>query len=172
MRTITQVVYSFDELSTSAQERAITLLSDINVDYYYEWWKSIYEDAESVGIKITSFDLDRNRHATVDISDCKETAYLIIDNHGQSCETYKTSTAFIEEYDAAVDNFPLDEDGDRDDYELDKILDKIEREFRQSITEDYSIILQEEYEYLCSEEAIRETIELNDYKFTEEGEMI
>lgn len=30
---------------------------DISVDY--EWWQFVYEDAENVGIKITSFDTDR-----------------------------------------------------------------------------------------------------------------
>jgi predicted transcriptional regulator len=33
-------------------------------------------------------------------------------------------------------------------------------------------MLQKEYEYLTSEEAIIETIEANEYEFTEKGEMI
>ena len=42
-------------------------------------------------------------------------------------------------------------------------------EFRRSILEDYRIILQTEFEYLTSEEAIVEIIEANEYEFTADG---
>ena len=51
-------------------------------------------------------------------------------------------------------------------------LEDLNKEFLRSLCEDYRIILQKEYEYLTSEEAIIETIEVNEYEFTEEGELI
>ena len=53
----------------------------------------------------------------------------------------------------------------------DKMID-LENEFLQSLLEDYSIMLQNESEYLQSAEAIRETIEANEYEFTEDGKLI
>jgi hypothetical protein len=48
----------------------------------------------------------------------------------------------------------------------------IDANFLRSLLEDYRIMLQKEYEYLTSEETIIETIEANEYEFTEKGEMI
>jgi hypothetical protein len=57
-------------------------------------------------------------------------------------------------------------------YELEQELIRMESEFEESLIEDYSILLQKEYDYQTSEEAIIETIEANDYEFTEEGELV
>ena len=58
MKTLTINLYQFSELSDEAKEKAISNLSDINVDF--DWWTNTYEDAARIGLKITSFDLDRN----------------------------------------------------------------------------------------------------------------
>jgi hypothetical protein len=61
MITKTINLYSFDELSTEAQNKAIENLSDINVDH--EWWDFVYTDfitiAEYFGIEI-----EKNRNST------------------------------------------------------------------------------------------------------------
>jgi len=57
MRIKETKLYHFDELSEEAKQKAIEGLSDINTDY--EWWESTYEDAENIGLKLTSFGLDR-----------------------------------------------------------------------------------------------------------------
>jgi hypothetical protein len=51
-------------------------------------------------------------------------------------------------------------------------LSDMEANFLDSLLEDYAIMLQKEYEYLQSEEAITETIVANEYEFTEEGKQI
>jgi hypothetical protein len=51
-------------------------------------------------------------------------------------------------------------------------LSDIEDNFLDSLLEDYSIMLQKEYEHLQSEESIIETIVANEYEFTEEGKQI
>ena len=170
MRTIRIKLYKFNELSESAKEKAIQSLSDINVDY--DWWESIYEDAESIGLKINSFDLDRNRHAKGEFNlAANEVAANIFRDHGEDCETYKTAASFMEEWQPIFNNY-MDET--HKDYESsdseDKLID-MENEFLKSLLEDYSIMLQNEYDYLASEKAIKETIEANDYEFTQDGKL-
>jgi len=90
MKTIEVKIYSFDELSEEAQKKAINSHSDINVNS--DWWESVYYDAKQTGLKITSFDLERNRHAKGNfiLSAC-EVAQNILSNHGENCETFKTA---------------------------------------------------------------------------------
>lgn len=160
MQTKTYNVYKYDELTEEQKEKAINNLYDINVDH--DWWEFTYEDAKNIGLEITSFDLDRNRHATGDFTnDAEYCQYRISQEHGEQTETYKTSREFVSER-AKLDI-------NADDY--DEKLEELESDFLQSLLEDYSIMLQKEYEYLTTREAIEETIQANDYDFTEDGEI-
>lgn len=157
-------VYTWDELTDEQKERALNKLWDINVEF--EWWDGIYYDAAGVGIKITSFDLDRNRHAEGEFTQsAKDVAKAILDNHGEKCETYQTSLDFLTGYPEEPD----ENDDDDKYYQWQDDVEEHEEEFRKSILEDYSIILQHEYEYLTSEEGIIETIRCNEYEFDENG---
>jgi myo-inositol catabolism protein IolC len=170
MRKIETIVYKFDELSAEAQDKAIDKLYDINVDY--QWWDSVYDDAENVGIRISEFDLDRNRHCKGRfINYALDTAEAILREHGQHCESYKTAEAYIQER-AAFIKAELEANIDDDEFSEDDIdFDDIDIDFLKSILEDYSIMLQHEYEYLASAEAIKETIDDNEYEFTAEGRL-
>ena len=164
-------VYKFAELSEKEKEKAISKFRDCHLDYY--WWDHVYEDAKEAGLKIEEFYLDRNRHAEGRfIESARECAQKIVENHGPDCETFKTASAFLKERDEIVEQAPKDEDGEFvSEFELDEKLDDCEAEFLKSILEDYSIMLQKECEYLQSDEAIIETIEANDYDFTENGKI-
>lgn len=157
-------VYTLDEV----MDKAIEKQWDINV--YYGWWDGIYMDAEMVGIKITEFDLDRNRYCKGTIQDCYKTSWLIMDAHGLGCETYKLAEQFRIDRDNLVDNAPKDEDGEFvNEYELDAQLDDLEYEFKRALFEEYSWLLQKEYEYLTSREAIEEALRANEYEFYADG---
>ena len=72
-RTTETTLYTFEELTDEAQEKALEHLWDINVDY--EWWDFIVEDissfGEASGLGCTygkEFDLDCG--AYVHITDC------------------------------------------------------------------------------------------------------
>lgn len=164
--------YKFNELPEDIQNKVIEKYYDINVDY--EWWESVYDDAANINLKITEFDINRGRYAKGDfIETAFETANLIIANHGEHCETYKTAKDFITDYNELVKKYS---DGininiviEDNEYEFDNDLDDLEHDFLYSLLEDYAIILKKEYEYLTSREAIIETIEANDYDFTEHG---
>lgn len=172
MKTNTYNTYKFSELSETAKEKAISKLYDLNVDY--EWWNFVYEDARNVLLKITSFDIDRNRYCKGEfIETAMETANAILENHGENCETYKTALNFIKEQTELVkkysDGTALNMVTQDNEWEYDQEIEEIEKEFLKSILEDYSIALEKEYEYLTSKEAIIETIEANNYYFTEDG---
>ncbi len=169
MKTITITLYEFHELSDDAKEKARDWYRQFALDH--EWWDSTYDDAKNVGLKIESFDLDRNRHAAGKfLASAEETAHTIEKEHGESCETYKTAKQYLADRDKLVESAERDENGELvDEYALDCALDDLDAEFLKSLLEDYSIILQHEYEYLLSDEAVDESIACNGYTFTESG---
>lgn len=168
MKTKTINIYSFNELSEEAKQKAIEKFYDINVNY--NWWEFTYEDAKNIGLKINSFDLERNRHAKGEFiwSAC-EVAANILKEHGETCETYKTAENFLKEWQPIFDEYMNEESENYESWESEDKLQELESEFLESLLEDYSIMLQNELEYLTSEKAIIETIELNEYEFTEDG---
>lgn len=173
MRTVTTTtkVYTFAELSDEAKENAVNNLSDINVQH--EWWESIYMDAENVGLRLTSFDLDRNRHAKGEFTlSALEVAANIIRDHGENCETYKTAKSFLSDHATLFAWYTEEEEKeDGEVYDAEQAIIEREEEFLRDLCEDYSIMLQNDCEYLQSDEAIIETIEANEYEFTEDGEL-
>ena len=87
MKTVELKVYSYSELSDKAKEKALNWYAQGNLSY--EWWDFTYEDAATIGLKITEFDLDQNRHAKGKFTKRPEdVAALIFENHGKDCETY------------------------------------------------------------------------------------
>lgn len=174
MRTICKNVYSFDELSEDAKRKAIEKCYDINV--CFDWWESTYEDAKNIGLQIASFDLDRNRHANGHFLESgTECAFRILAEHGETCDTYKTASNFIADWNKLVEKYSdgihTDKVTEENEYDFDNEADELELQFLKNILEDYSIILQNESEYLMSEEAIIETIEANQFEFYEDGKL-
>lgn len=187
-RTIEIQAYKFDELSETAKQRAIESFYDTNVDY--EWWDYIYDDAKNVGIKITGFDLDRHKSCEGKLLwNAEAVAEKILEDHGKDCETYKTAKAFLLEmekleenarhdYDEYLTKNPIEEERDYFDfdgfyeYEFEDERDSLFEDFEKDILGDYANILQNNYDYLTSEEAIIESIEANEYEFDEDGKQI
>lgn len=169
MKTIETKVYEYNELSDAAKERARDWWRNGALDY--EWWDSTYEDAANIGLKLTSFDLDRNRHACGEFTiPAAHVAEKIIAEHGKDCETHKTALAFIAECKALDAKTPKDADGvPLDEGVFNDAQDEQDAEFLKSLLEDYSIILQHEMEYIMGDEYVTETIISNGYTFTEDG---
>lgn len=165
MKTKTINVYSFDELSEDAKNKAISKFEDINVSY--SWLEYTYEDAENVGIKITSFDTYRQSIEGNFLLSSFEVAANIIRDHGEMCETYKTAQKFLDESNSIGCKYP---EMEGEEYESEMM--ELEDEFINSLLQDYLIILRNEYEYLTSAEAIIEAIQANNYEFDESGNII
>lgn len=171
-RTVRTKVYKFSELSNEAKEKAIQQFWDVNVSY--EWWESIYEDAANIGLKITDFDIDRGNCNGEFTMDADDVAKAIVENHGEGCQTYKTAINFIQECKAVIDSTPVVfDEGTEDEYEdysdRNYQIEELEIAFRESLCEDYRIMLRDEYEYQTSEKQVIESIEANDYEFTRDG---
>jgi hypothetical protein len=162
-------LYPYAELSDKAKQKALESLRDINMDH--AWWDFIYEDAAMVGIEITAFDCGYRSYCDANILCCAETAELILKNHGEMCGTYKLAEAFkraIEKEEIASweCNFKV-----YDEYGLEDLTEELEIEFKRNLQEEYLSMLRGECNYLTTEEAILETIECNEYEFTEDGEI-
>lgn len=167
-------VYKYGELTEDQQQKVLENYADINVDC--EWWDHMYEDAKTVLLKLDSFGLDRDRHCTGNfIEYAGDTAKKIIAEHGDTCETYGTAVNYLVELAALVkeysDGIQTDTVTEDNEYDFDNAESDMDIEFLRSILEDYSIMLQKEYDYLTTEEAIIETIEANDYDFTVDGKI-
>lgn len=174
MKTIKVKLYLFSELSDKAKQNALDSNRDISVEH--DWWSYIYDDANDVYLKITSFCLDRNRNAKGEFArNAIDTANQIKLSHGENCETFKTASRFLVEYDELVgkhsDGVKTDVVDEGNEYDFDQEADELESEFLKSILEDYSIILQKEYEHLMSDEAVGETLQINEYDFTIDGKI-
>jgi hypothetical protein len=171
MKTKTIQIYEFNELSEPAQESALNEVRQGN--YGYDWFEYVYENAEAIGLHLTGFGLDRDRHATGNFKDSAECcAHFIVDNHGETCETYKTATAYLADRFNTIEKAPLNEEGELEsEYNLDCDLNDLDAEFLRSILEDYSMQLQRESEYRDSKEYLLEMIDCNGYTFTEYGKI-
>lgn len=166
-KTIRTKVYQFNELKPAAKQNAIAELSDINVDY--EWWDGTYDDAATIGLKLTGFDLGRGRSITGDLKlSHKDVAKAIIENHGEVCSTHLLAKAFIDTLTVMEVTFTLSGKTDVDFIDEHDVAE-LEEEFEKDLLNAYWKILYDEYDYLQTEEAVKETIIANKYYFTVDG---
>ena len=154
MKEITINLYSFEELSEKAKEKALSDLSDINTDYPY--WEFTYEDAENIGIKLTGFDLQRKSKCDGElITTIQKSIGKVLSEHGETCKTYQIALDYKKELERTTD----------------EEMENLESAYLDEMLQEYHNILDREYDYLISEEAIIETINANDYTFEENGKL-
>lgn len=172
IETTTREIFTFEELDDQAKQKAIKSCYDCNV--YYEWWESVYEDALNIGLEITEFDIDRGYYVKGNaLWSATEIANKIIAEHGDACDTYKLAASFLADRDKLVakysDGVTLDEVLEDNECDFDQEADELSEEFLKDLKEEYRSILTKQYEYLTSEEAIKESIEGNEVEFLEDG---
>jgi len=159
MQTHVITTYSFEELNDAAKEKAIENNRDINVEYC--WWDFTYDDAKMIGLQLTGFDITYHPYAKGEfISSAYDTAKLITKNHGKGCDTFKLATSYLSELEK------LQSETDLKNCELSEDLND---KFLSGLLKCYAIILSDEFDYLTSDEAIKETLISNDYQFLEDG---
>ena len=181
MREMNVTVYSFDELSDDAKERAINALRYIEVGH--NWYEHPYDTIRTAG-KLIGLDIDRiyfntDLYCIFDASyeyvrgavkavqaefphatDLHEVARKLQDlqkRHFYSLSCNVSSQRVSNLYRC----FRFGEDYDCD---LGDILDDFAYWAR--------ILLRDAYEYLTSDEAVKEMIEANGYEFTEAGKLV
>ena len=180
MRTIETQVFTYDELSEDAKEKARNWWCE--VPHYDDWAESVLEDAKNIGLVITEFDLDRRGVKASFKRYAELTAVACTQEHGAECETYKDSEQFLldlktrhEAMESAI--AALKESGDPDDKiadvesAFDGWLEDREAEYLHDMSENYRIMLNREYEYVTSDDYVEEAIRANEYEFTIDGKI-
>ena len=174
MRTETIKIYSFDELSAEAKEKAMRGNRGINVDY--DWWGCTYELMKEMGVEINSFSIYL-REISITIEDSEYTAIKTIENFGKESEIVKISKQFIADRDALIKR--LGEGNEIAGYSVkeefiyiyDEEIECLEEQYIKEMAEEILTWLRDEYEYLQTDEAVAEILIANDFEFTENGEI-
>jgi hypothetical protein len=98
MRTKCLTLYTFDELSETAQQKAVSQLWDINVDY--DWWEGVADDiaefGDASGLNCAfgeEFDIDRASY--VHITDCHTTFGELRENAPKAADFPNIADAVI-----------------------------------------------------------------------------
>jgi hypothetical protein len=185
MQTITKEyqVYKFSELSDSAKEKAIQDLYDINIDYaWHEFsYEHFIEQLNEVGLDCEKFyfSLDRDYYiepVKLRFTDVEKFIKAKVDEKVKKslieiADLYLTTACFSRHNKPVVESYAHTLIKHQ---RLNKAIDSlVERadEAIHSMLNDFLSQLQKEYDYLTSEEAIIETIEANDYDFSENGKL-
>lgn len=161
MRTIRTKVYKFNELQEEAKQRAIKWYRETDSFGYKFAWDNTEEDAKEIGLKIIELSAHRNNSGEFMLS-ANEVAQNIFNNHGESCETYKTAKSFMENWQPIFNNYMQTEEGEAE-------LMGMETEFLNDLLEDYRIMYNNDIDYQNSDEYIIDAIEANEYEFKKDG---
>lgn len=181
--TIDRTLYTIDELDDSARDKALNHFWSLNVDH--GWWEYIYEDAATIGLQITGFDLGNRKSITGRLTETlRDCCALIRKHHGKEYDTFKTARQYLKGYAKALETWrayeletcpeeyegysPSDWLNDFDNLEE---YEDIEEDFKKALLQDYFSMLQDEYDFQTSEEQIPESVRANEYLFTEDGEL-
>ena len=201
MKTKTITLYQFSELSDKAKEKAIEQLRDINVDYYDwndylidDWQKTLnkigFENAKIAYSGFWSQGDGASFTADVDIEKllssmtyCAtkyknarifELVSLLHDKNAINIHLAKNHWGTHYSHERTVSlNIDIDYPYERGSF-WPKIVEQFENaldDFRIDLCSAVYTSLENEYNYLTSDESIIEIIEANDYEFTINGEL-
>ena len=183
MREITVKVYSFAELSDDAKERALNAFRDINVES--DWWRdntydTIRTAGKLIGLEIGDIHFDTYLYCIFDAdyeyvrgaakAVCKEFSWV-----DDLCKVAKDLQDLQKRHFYSL-SCAVTEDRDTNRYRCFRFGEDYECEDLGNILDDFAhwarVLLRDEYEWLTSDEAIREMIESNEYEFTADGKLV
>jgi hypothetical protein len=181
MRIIGMKVYQYDELSDDAKEKARDWYRDVALDY--EWWESIFDSAADIGLKIEEFDLNPIYAKGKLTENAEDVAKAIMKKYSETCDIYQLAEGYLDyitshmepEEPETVEDTPENnkawEDYYRASREYEDDTEETEKQFRRDLLAAYATMLDNEAEYLTSDEAVEESIIANEYEFTEDGKI-
>lgn len=178
-------VYSFKNLPQSSKEKALENYGEINVDNV-DWWEDdflidggVSKKIQSKSYKIkegnTIFSWDKV-YFSLDRADYLQFHNLKVNDEEAFRQTLGIPKSTWEKVD-----YYFEEKGERENslefYDKENLTEK-DKKYLEKAQENFSELmhksksqLRRNYEYLTSKEAVVETLESNDYKFTEEGKI-
>ena len=180
MKEVIVRLYSFEELSEESKKKAIQENINTNVDH--EWWDDIYSNAEEQGIEIESFDTGRGNSCEIkliqNISSVAENMVYTytLNNVEEQIDIVKESISFLEDYrrlNRVIEALSELEEGDlKELLDIDEALtdskeelNDITEEYKKNLSNFFLGTLRDHYEYLTSDEAIK------DYLIHNQGEV-
>lgn len=172
MRVAQVKVYKFSELSQEAKEKALKKLRDINVDY--DWWKPELEqfqiELRDKGIEAEDFSFDLDRGTFLNITK----GYVlderrVLKSAGVDLRTGEAKDAI--NYGITLHHKHTGGGEGHNYFEPNNLPDVNICEWLKDILMDFWKELRDTYDYFITDEAAIETIEVNEYEFTEDGEL-
>ena len=182
MREMTVTVYSFAELSDDAKKRALTAFRDINVEF--DWWDGAYDTICTAG-KLIGLDIDRiNFDADLycifnaDYEYARGAVKAVKAEFPQNTDLHKIASELqaLQKRHFYSLSCAVTKGRTTNRYSCFRFGEDYECEDLGDIIDDFAhwarVLLRDEYEYLTSDEAVKETIEANGYEFTEGGKLV
>ena len=179
-------VYSFKNLPEASREKALENYREVNVDGGFDWWEDdfLIDIGVSKKVQAKSYKLKEGNtifswdkvYFDIDRGDYIQFHNLRVNDE----EAFRQELGVPKSTWEKVDYY-FEEKGERENslefYDNDnltendkKYLEKAQENFSELMNKSHSL-LKRNYEYLTSEEAIKETFKSNDYKFTEDGKI-
>lgn len=179
MRTITKEIYTFEELTPEVQQKVIDNNRDWNTDY--DWWDFAYDEIAEMWKK-----------KGIGTDDHKKGNGPFYFDLGRGSIFYATG-AYIDDYGSLFEALELDMSSEKADdilnnvkfdvqhfggnsaktiVESDYLTDEdaeLIQELVDGLCQESLLLLQREYDYLTSDEAIRESIIANEAEFYWDG---
>ncbi len=173
----TKKSFTFTELPSTAQKKAVEDLRNVNVDF--GWFEFIYDDAKDIGLTITSFHLYYNNikgKLTKTLLDSCKKIRIQQDKNRDLC---KTAEKYNKKYIAAFRKWLAKQHTDNytelemlDVFSISKTAENIETEYKQAILGNFLLRLKREYEHQTSDASVIKTINTENYTFSEDGSLI
>ena len=182
MREMNVTVYSFAELSDDAKERALNAFRCSNVEF--NWYEDTFDTIRTAG-KLLGLEID-DIHFDTDL-------YCIFDAHyryvrGASAAVCKGFSWADDLHKVAKDlqalqrryfyslSCAVTKGRSMNYYRCFRFGEDYECEDLGDILDDFAhwarILLRDEYEWLTSDEAVKEIIIINEHEFTEDGKLV
>ena len=182
MREITVKAYKFDELSEEAQERALNDLRWVNVDG--DWYEDVYYTICTAG-KLLGLDIDRI-HFDTDLYCIFDASYeyargaakAVKAEFPQNTDLHKIASELqaLQKRHFYSLSCAVREARSMNQYSCFRFGEDYECEDLGDIIDDFAhwarILLRDEYEWLTSDEAVKEIIIINEYEFDEAGNLL
>ena len=184
--TRTLTLYTYDELDDEAKEIALETIREFKISD--NWTKTIYDDAESIGLKITGFDLNNRTIKGEMIGGIRlpECCKRIRKQHGKDSNTFETAKLALKEYITAF-NYWIKKAKNMEKYKdvnwkpcewfkefngRSGVSMVVQLDFEEVLMGDYYKMLENQYNYLTSDEGIIDTIRNNEYFFHNNGTFV
>lgn len=156
-------VFKYAELPEAGKKQALINLADINIEP--GWWDFMYQDAKTLGLRIISFDTYSRQITGKFITGAENFAKAGIEYFGQG-PIRSLCLNFIADLESLRSNEANTE------YFRDEEAEILSSALLKAVLREYLNDLGSNYEHLTSEESVIDTIEANEYLFTEDGKLI